>query len=106
MSDHAGDLQKHLKIYIGVFVALLVLTVLTVLASYIDLSTKGNVALALIIAAFKATLVAGYFMHLNSEKSTIYRFLAVTVVFFLGLMFLSLFAFYDPVTHTPIVSKL
>lgn len=98
MSSHSSpaEIQKHVRVYIGVFVALLVFTVITVGVSYIDLG-RLNIAVALIIALFKATLVAGYFMHLNAEKKTIYRFMIVTVFFFLGLMFLTLLAFYDPV---------
>ena len=98
MSSHSSpaEIQKHVRVYIGVFAALLVFTFITVGISYIN-PGRLNIAVALIIALFKATLVAGYFMHLNSEKKTIYRFLIVTVLFFLGLMFLTLLAFRDPV---------
>ena len=51
-----------------------------------------NVAVALFIATVKAFLVAGYFMHLISEKKMIYGILVATVFFFAGLMFLTVWA--------------
>jgi hypothetical protein len=47
--------------------------------------------------------VAGFFMHLISERKMIYGLLAFTAFFFLGLMFLTLSAYGDfprmTVTH-------
>jgi len=48
------------------------------------------VMLALIVASIKGSLVACYFMHLISEKVTIYWTLLVTLAFFLVLMFVPL----------------
>ena len=42
-----------------------------------------------VIACGKASLVAGYFMHLISERKMIYGLLVFTAFFFLGLMFLT-----------------
>ena len=50
-----------------------------------------------LIAVVKASLVALIFMHLNAEKSLIYKVLLFTVFFFFGLMFLSLFEVWDPI---------
>jgi cytochrome c oxidase subunit 4 len=83
--DHA-DIDKHVKIYIGVFVALMVLTIITVGVSYLHLSVPIAVAVALLVATIKGTLVACYFMHLISEKKLIYAVLALTVVFFVVLL--------------------
>ena len=55
--------------------------------------------LALAIASVKASLVAGYFMHLISEKQTIIWILILTFVFFLILMFVPLITVTD---HTGI----
>jgi cytochrome c oxidase subunit 4 len=93
--EHAQAFQKHLKLYIGVFVALLIGTLLTVAASQVHLGTAGNVAVALIIASMKAALVAAFFMHLSSEKRTIYAIMAFAVIFFAVLMFLTLFSMTD-----------
>lgn len=94
MSDHA-EIQKHVRGYLIVGVALLIGTILTVWASYIDLGHHWNIVLALIIASAKASLVALFFMHLISEKTLIYLVLAFTTVFFIGLMFLTMGAYTD-----------
>lgn len=85
MADHA-DIDKHVRTYIMVFVALMVLTVVTVAVSYLDLSTGPAIALALVVATVKGTLVAGYFMHLLSEKKLIYAVLIFTAIFFLAVL--------------------
>jgi cytochrome c oxidase subunit 4 len=82
----AADIDKHVRVYITVFVALMVLTVVTVAVSYLDLSVPMAVTVALFVATVKGTLVACYFMHLISEKKLIYAVLALTVVFFIALM--------------------
>ena len=38
------------------------------------------------IASIKSFLVAGYFMHLLSEKKMIYLVMATTVFFFIGMI--------------------
>jgi len=76
--------------------ALFVLTVITVALSYVNFGSEAaNIIVAMIVATFKAGLVAAIFMHLLSERWTIYRFLILTVVFALGLFLLSILAFYD-----------
>jgi cytochrome c oxidase subunit 4 len=63
--------------------------VITVLAFYIPFGNHAvNIAVALAIASVKAFLVAGYFMHLISERKLIYGLLLATGFFFLGLMLL------------------
>jgi cytochrome c oxidase subunit 4 len=85
-SDHAVDIDKHVRVYITVFVALMVLTIITVAISRVHLPVPQAVAIALFVACIKGGLVAGYFMHLVSEKKLIYAVLALTVVFFIVLM--------------------
>jgi cytochrome c oxidase subunit 4 len=85
-SDHAVDIDRHVKVYITVFVALMVLTIVTVAVSYLDLSIPVAVTVALLIATVKGSLVACYFMHLISEKKLIYAVLALTAVFFVALL--------------------
>ena len=85
-SDHAADIDKHVRIYITVFVALLVLTIVTVAISRFHLPVHQAVTIALIVATIKGSLVACYFMHLISEKRLIVAILALTVVFFLVLI--------------------
>lgn len=97
--DH--DVAAHLRIYWAVGAALLVGTVVTVLARYLEFNSVAlTVAVAMFIASIKAFLVAGYFMHLISERKAIYLTLAVTVVFFVGMVGLILWSESDPPNGT------
>ena len=92
-SGHAHDVKAEVRRYMIVFTALVVGTIVTVLASYIHFgSTTANIVVALIIASIKGFLVAGYFMHLISERIMIYTIMIATVFFFAGLMYLSLWS--------------
>lgn len=83
MSGHSPEaVQKQVKIYIRVFLALAILTVLTVGVSYLHLPLALAIAAALFIASVKATLVAAFFMHLSSEKKIIWSILLLAVFFF------------------------
>jgi cytochrome c oxidase subunit 4 len=84
--DHAVDIDKHVRIYITVFVALMVLTVVTVAISRFHLPVPIAVTVALLVALVKGSLVACYFMHLISEKKLIYAVLGLTVAFFVALL--------------------
>ena len=90
-SDHAVDIDRHVRIYITVFVALMVLTVVTVAISRLHLSVPIAVTVALLVAIVKGGLVACYFMHLISEKKLIYAVLVLTAAFFVALMALPIF---------------
>ncbi|BCS96578.1 hypothetical protein DSLASN_22100 [Desulfoluna limicola] len=86
--------RMHISSYgrlMGVLVALLVLTGITVAASYVDLGAL-NVWVALLIASTKASLVLLFFMHIGIEGRLI-------VVSFLGtVLFLAVmigFTFWD-----------
>ncbi|MFL6198375.1 MAG: cytochrome C oxidase subunit IV family protein [Thermoanaerobaculia bacterium] len=81
------SIRKETKTYITVFIALAVLTVLTVGVSYFHLPPALAIAIALLIATFKGSLVAGFFMHLFHERKPIYWVLLLTVIFFLVLLF-------------------
>ena len=85
-SDHAVDIDRHVRVYITVFVALMVLTVVTVAVSRFHLPVPIAVTVALLVAIVKGSLVACYFMHLISEKKLIYAVLVVTAVFFAALL--------------------
>lgn len=89
------DIKKHVKIYLTVFAALAALTMITVGASYLDLSQSEAILLALAIASVKGSLVASYFMHLISEKALVTWILILTVSFFFILMFLPAISYFD-----------
>ena len=95
-ASHGTVEEVHIRPYLIVFFALLAGTGLTVWASYINFGTRTvNIVVALVIATVKASLVAGYFMHLVSERKLIYGVLVSTAFFFVGLMFLTIWASHD-----------
>src|SRR4029453_3162886 len=93
--DHAVDIDKHVRIYITVFVALTVLTMVTVTGTRFHLPVPIAVTVALIVATIKGSLVACYFMHLISEKKLIYAVLGLTAVFFVALLALPVFTVHN-----------
>lgn len=100
MADaHAHDVKKEVRGYIGVFIALAALTVLTVFASYLDVSKTMHIVIAMLIAVVKGTLVCLYFMHLISERKLVYWTLYLTAVFFVVLMLLPMLTQADHLGH-------
>jgi cytochrome c oxidase subunit 4 len=86
IGDHAADIDRHVRVYITVFVSLMALTIITVAISYLHLPLPLAVTAALLVATVKGSLVACYFMHLISEKKLIYAVLGLTAVFFVVLL--------------------
>ncbi len=104
MSGSAEEVRKHIATYKKIAGALAVGTVVTVLASYLDVSVAVGITIALIIATTKASLVANYFMHLGEERSQwLVVTLGLTVVFWLVLMLVPLFTISD---HTGVAKTL
>ena len=93
MSGH--DIPSQVKIYKTVGAALIVGTVITVMAANVHLGIILGIIVAIIIATIKGTLVAGYFMHLLNERRLIYGVLALTAVFIVVMIGLLLFAYGD-----------
>lgn len=96
---HSEDIKKHVRTYVMVFVSLMALTIVTVAVSYLHLSIVPAIAVALIIAAIKGSLVASYFMHLISERKLIYFVLILTAIFFIALMTLPIGHMSDNLAH-------
>jgi len=101
-ASHADNAKKHTKTYINVFLALLVLTVVTVAISYVHLAVPLAITVALIVAIVKGSLVASFFMHLVGEQKAIYAALILTAIFFVVLMTLPVLTSLDGI-GTPIV---
>jgi len=99
MADSHADIDKHVRVYVVVFASLAVLTVVTWAVAYLELGTAMAIAVALLIASVKASLVACYFMHLISEKKFIFLVLAFTVFFFVGLLLLPVLTAMDPIEY-------
>ncbi|MBI4042560.1 MAG: cytochrome C oxidase subunit IV family protein, partial [Deltaproteobacteria bacterium] len=53
------------------------------------------IAVALLVATIKGSLVASYFMHLISEKGVIYGILAFTLIFFVALLFIPMYTTFE-----------
>jgi cytochrome c oxidase subunit 4 len=70
--------------YIGIFGALMVCTILTVLAAFTNLGNL-NFPVAIAIAVFKASLVVLFFMHVK-YASKLTKLMVGVAFFFLGIM--------------------
>ena len=98
--DDHDHVAGHVKKYLIVGALLLVFTIITVALSYVDFgSAKANIAIGMLVATFKAGLVAAIFMHLNAERKLIYRVLIFTVFFVAALFWLTYLHWYDPVSR-------
>jgi len=92
--ETAGVHETHhhvmpVRTYVGVFGALLVLTVLTVAVSEANLGSAG-LFVALIIAAIKSGFVIGFFMHLKYD-TRFHSFVFFGTLLFIGIFFLMVF---------------
>jgi len=84
--DHHGlSHVATIKVLVATGGTLLVLTLVTVLATKIDFGANINLAIAMAIAVLKATLVVLFFMHLKYDR------LFHTVVFVGAILAASLF---------------
>jgi caa(3)-type oxidase subunit IV len=105
-ADHAhGNYWHHVRPYLAVGAALFIFTLITVGLSYVDFDHMfgghgNNMIIGLAVAAFKVCLVGAWFMHLKSEKGTIWRPLLFTFFFCLGLFLLCLLHYFDPIATT------
>jgi cytochrome c oxidase subunit 4 len=82
----AARVKEHVRVYLMVFAALGVLTIVTVAISYLHLPTPWAISLALTVATVKAGLVAGYFMHLLSEQKVILWLLLLCAAFLFSVL--------------------
>lgn len=83
--DHGISHVAAAKVLLATGGSLLFLTLATVLATKVDFGANINLAIAMVIAVTKATLVILFFMHLRYDK------LFHTVVFVSALLAASLF---------------
>ena len=76
MSEHIVSL----RVYITIFLALMVGTALTVFAGLRDFPGQLNVIIALTIAVVKATLVVLYFMHVRYSSKLTWVFVCAGII--------------------------
>ena len=88
MAHGAEEVRAFTRKCIFVFVALMALTVVTVAISYLELATPAAIAVGLLVAITKGSLVALFFMHLIDERKIVYYTMALTFAFFGLVMYL------------------
>jgi cytochrome c oxidase subunit 4 len=87
MTSHEPG-QEHIvpvKIYIAVFVALIILTAATTGVAYVDLGGRFNTVVALAIAVAKMMLVVLFFMHVKYTTGMT-RVVVVAGIFWLAIL--------------------
>ena len=90
MSEHIVPV----RVYITIFLVLLVGTALTVAAAFVDFKLPYiNTIVALTIATIKATFVVLYFMHVRYSSRLIWVILAAAL-FWMALLFAFTFSDY------------
>jgi caa(3)-type oxidase subunit IV len=98
-SEQPVNLKSYIRLCAVVFVVVLCTTSAMIATSFAHIGAANDwtlkVALILAIAVVNAFLVAGYLMHLLSEKKLVYTVLIFTVFFFIGLVGLTMFAMND-----------
>ncbi len=106
MADSPEAIKKHIKLYILIGATLFACTVLTVAVAkleFLDFGERGfdhvDATIGLLIALFKAALVALIFMHLNSEKKMVYMLFGLGLILAFCLMAITGFAFSDPIYY-------
>ena len=98
MGNHT-DIDRQVRTYIIIFVTLMALTFVTVAISRLHLPVHLAVALALAVASVKGGLVAGYFMHLISERKLIWWVLWFTISCFIAVLLLPVVTHLDPIQN-------
>ena len=89
MSEHIVSI----RVYITIFLVLLVGTALTVLAAFMDFPWKFNTIIALTIATAKAMFVVLYFMHVRYSSRLIWVIVA-SALFWMAILFAFTFSDY------------
>ena len=89
MSEHIVPV----RIYVTIFLVLLVGTALTVLAAFQDFPWQLNTIVAMTIAITKATFVVLYFMHVRYSARLIWVIVA-SALFWMAIMFALTFSDY------------
>jgi cytochrome c oxidase subunit 4 len=98
MSEHI----VHPRIYISVFLILMVGTGLTVLAAFRDFPGPLNAVVALTIAVIKATFVVLYFMHVRYSSRLVWLVIAAAL-FWLAIMFALTLSDYSTRSWLPVM---
>jgi cytochrome c oxidase subunit 4 len=102
-ASHGAGHVSPISLYVTIFLALMVLTGVTVFAAFVDLG-QFNFLVAMIIAVFKASLVVWYFMHVKYQ-SQLTKLTVATGLFFLAILLGLMLVDYSSKTGPPGVSS-
>ena len=89
MSEHIVSV----RVYVTIFLVLLLGTGLTVAAAFVEFPGKLNTVVALTIAVTKATFVVLYFMHLRYSSRLVWVIVA-SALFWMAILFALTFSDY------------
>jgi caa(3)-type oxidase subunit IV len=98
LHEHPVDFNSYLRRCAAVLVVVFVAVGLMILSSFLPeehFSWAMKVCIILAIATCNAFVVAGFLMHLISEKKMVYTILGFTVAFVIGLFGLTFWAMSD-----------
>ena len=97
LHEHPVNFNNYLRRCVFIFIAILCAVGLMVWISYLPphYTWAAKAAMILSVACANAFVVAGFLMHLLSEKKMIYTVLAFTIFFVIGLFALTLYAMKD-----------
>ena len=96
--DHHVDFNAYVRRCATVFGVVLVTVALMIWTSYLPAERFGwptKISIILAVATCNAFIVAGFLMHLLSERKMVYTILGFTVSFVIGLFALTLYAMND-----------
>ena len=89
MSEHIVSV----RVYVTIFLVLLVGTALTVIAAFMNFPWQLNTIVAMTIATTKATFVVLYFMHVRYSSRLVWVIVA-SALFWMGILFALTFSDY------------
>ena len=91
MSESAEQAHQEasLKLFMVVWVSLLVLTGVEVFLAYENLEVKLMLIILMTLSIVKASLIISYFMHLRFERTSLVLTLMPALVFVIVMMFMA-----------------
>jgi cytochrome c oxidase subunit 4 len=87
-NEHA-HVEGSKKVFIAVWVSLVVLTAMEVVLAYQHLPIKVMLSVLMSLSVVKASLIIAYFMHLRYERRSLMLTLMPALIFVIGMMFVS-----------------
>lgn len=87
MSAEHEHVEGGRKIFVRIWIALLIITAVEVLLAYQHLDLKVMLGLLMTLSVIKASLIIAYFMHLRYERRSLVLTLMPALVFVIGMLF-------------------